>query len=1023
MPELLTINSENILSPTEDYDFLRKEGISYLQSLSGDIWTDYNSHDPGITLLEALCYALTDLGYRTSFDIEEILASGNKNKAISEVGFYRANQILNCNPVTLTDYRKLIIDTEGVRNAWIEVCDTSEVPIFMKAPVDKKNPNEYGLTYNENLKYDIVQLRGLYKVFVELEDEVTKEKRGDEVVKLIKEKLHNHRNLCEDFVSISPIEYQLFPIEIDIKAREGFDIERINAEVFHVIHDFFAPPIRFYSFDEMVAKGYSHEEIFEGPALKYGFLVDDELTVSERYRDIHLSDIINLLLDIEGVMAINKLTLPMESQSPFSNFTYWINDLKLKQKAPKLDIDNSVVTFFKSSDQYRDNVSQKPDKERVKLLFSFLQSANKRTKLKKTKSDSKIPNQEKGLDLIDFFPFQKDLPPCYGTQETYLEEFKGNNSDRLKWFGNQINALKSNQKMNLQLRGYLAIYEQIMLNHLSQLSNVSQLFSLGENVENSDIYLRNFSKNIQENPVYSHENLKEINDLEALFLDYPDYLATQSKTNETESEYKIRKNAFLDHSMAMFGEKLPDYKFSLSPLHSQDLERKVLFDKIFFLQDYIELSNYRGKGYDYTDCDAIWDTKNVEGFKKRVCRLLGIEDYSRRQIAHQNLCIREVKVEQGIIRYEVILSAADSSDNKKVLLRSILFEFLHEAQIILNYIMNHGHRREHYDFDSKKRSYEYFLKMKSQESDYEVIAEMSFEDEEVFNDTFKTTIATINKFAEEENFHVVEHILLRPKIGSRARSDKKYASSVHLESVTLMPIIEQDFKVDLENIITPTEQPKYKFNIKNIEDKSVWKLSFSEKDGGDVLIVKDDFIFYKDLTKRIKHLREVASDIEFYEIKKDSDGRFMFRIIDEEIVLAEGKVKQIERKDLEKTVEELIHFFSNEIPIGTIVNDEKELDMTSYLDPYSFNISVIIPNWCHRFKDPSFKYLLEKTIYFETPAHISPNIMWVNHQQMTRFESAYKLWLEEQANEEIPNTEILNNLIEVMNEIRNETNK
>ena len=60
------------------------------------------------------------------------------------------------------------------------------------------------------------------------------------------------------------------------------------------------------------------------------------------------------------------------------------------------------------------------------------------------------------IDLLDFFPMQKDLPPCYGTQENYLE------SNTSQPIGNQINALKPNQKQNLQLRGYLAIYEQLL---------------------------------------------------------------------------------------------------------------------------------------------------------------------------------------------------------------------------------------------------------------------------------------------------------------------------------------------------------------------------------------------------------------------------------------------------------------------------------------------------------------------------------------------------------------------------------
>jgi hypothetical protein len=51
--------------PTLDFNKLREEGVKVIQELSGEIWTDFNLHDPGITTLEVLCYALTELGYRT----------------------------------------------------------------------------------------------------------------------------------------------------------------------------------------------------------------------------------------------------------------------------------------------------------------------------------------------------------------------------------------------------------------------------------------------------------------------------------------------------------------------------------------------------------------------------------------------------------------------------------------------------------------------------------------------------------------------------------------------------------------------------------------------------------------------------------------------------------------------------------------------------------------------------------------------------------------------------------------------
>ena len=72
MAESLSISRYQQLSHAEDYSFLRKKGIGMIEDLCGKTWTDYNAHDPGITLLEAYCFALTELGYRMSFDMKDM---------------------------------------------------------------------------------------------------------------------------------------------------------------------------------------------------------------------------------------------------------------------------------------------------------------------------------------------------------------------------------------------------------------------------------------------------------------------------------------------------------------------------------------------------------------------------------------------------------------------------------------------------------------------------------------------------------------------------------------------------------------------------------------------------------------------------------------------------------------------------------------------------------------------------------------------------------------------------------------
>ena len=51
MPESASISSVEPVQPGMDYAQLRAEGIAQLQRLAAPTWTDYNAHDPGITIL------------------------------------------------------------------------------------------------------------------------------------------------------------------------------------------------------------------------------------------------------------------------------------------------------------------------------------------------------------------------------------------------------------------------------------------------------------------------------------------------------------------------------------------------------------------------------------------------------------------------------------------------------------------------------------------------------------------------------------------------------------------------------------------------------------------------------------------------------------------------------------------------------------------------------------------------------------------------------------------------------------
>jgi hypothetical protein len=157
MTEYLSISNEPLEQPGMNFDLLRQEGIKHLERLGEKIWTDYNTHDPGITILEQLCYAITDLSYRLNFPIEDLLAPYPDKERKQ---FFTAKEILTVNPLTINDYRKLLIDIDGVKNAWLE-------PITDSYPEIYYNRDRHVLSFVSSESSERVNLNGLYRVKIE----------------------------------------------------------------------------------------------------------------------------------------------------------------------------------------------------------------------------------------------------------------------------------------------------------------------------------------------------------------------------------------------------------------------------------------------------------------------------------------------------------------------------------------------------------------------------------------------------------------------------------------------------------------------------------------------------------------------------------------------------------------------------------------------------------------------------------------------------------------------------------------
>lgn len=124
---------------------LRELAIEEIQRLSGDIWTDYNAHDPGIQIIDQLCYALTELGLYLHSDPQVLFDWSDFTV------FPKPTDVLSVAPVTSKDWRLALADLPFVENVWIFAATQTRINYFNSAT---------GLNYNSG---ESIQPRGRQK--------------------------------------------------------------------------------------------------------------------------------------------------------------------------------------------------------------------------------------------------------------------------------------------------------------------------------------------------------------------------------------------------------------------------------------------------------------------------------------------------------------------------------------------------------------------------------------------------------------------------------------------------------------------------------------------------------------------------------------------------------------------------------------------------------------------------------------------------------------------------------------------
>jgi len=517
LSQVIELNTE---SENFDYENLRDIAIELVQKYSGNVWTDYNLHDPGITIIEALCFALTDLVYRTNFPIQDILVNQSGKINYKDQSYYTADQILATNPTNLNDLKKVILDK-----------------------VDEVQHISFTSKYDEVLSSNY---RGIYTAHVQLKpiiieriNELKEKTSIDEAYHTIEVKINDvfrsFRYLGIDLEKIKFLKPRELYIVADITISKDIDPEEIIAKIYFEINNYFTQIIKFESPIDLFNRSVDLIDIFDGPPLIKGVIQKNIL--QEQIKEAIDNNVATIIKSITGVKEVihfsfnemaeeDSATLRIKEDEYFTiNHLSELNKVKISSDDQEIKINRS---FF--DNLYREMIS--PSK--LSNVAEVAEITNKN-----------LHGYYRSIDV--YHTIQNHFPVIYGLGMEGLSSSEGDQ---------RLAQLK-------QLKAFLLVFEQMMANYLSQLSATNKLFSNKIIQEDNQTYFSQAILNItgvKEILTFFNAKDNELIDEEKAF---NTLLKSLNNIAETDATFNDRKNAFFDHLLARFNISLNDYPVDL----------------------------------------------------------------------------------------------------------------------------------------------------------------------------------------------------------------------------------------------------------------------------------------------------------------------------------------------------------------------------------------------------------------------------------------------------------------------------
>lgn len=553
------------------FNDLFEEGIRLAQKFSGDHWTDYNYHDPGVTILEYLIYSLMDLSYRSSLPVEDLfLLETDSFDNIKGNLLYAPQDVFPSAPYTPEDYRKMIIDQiRHVRNAWV-------VPVI-------QDPSGY---------------KGLYDIFVQAQDEM--DERGErQLEKDIRQLFHEHRNLCHDLGKLNLLRSVPLTLEATIHLEADAEAELVLSKIFTELEQYINPEISMDDPFQLIAEGMPPEEVFNGPRPVHGYIHSRHL--KPKTDSIYITRMRNIMANVEGVKLVSQLKvyrkgIPVyENQISFDAASY-----------PSLEFRN-----FQSGQTHllrilKNNIELEVDPITTQQLIDFDLAKRRTHYLRRLDYPHILPKGHfRKEELMEHFAVHNEFPENYGIGRQSLP----------------ASAPAEQQAQTRQLKAYLTIFEQFIANHLSQLAHIRNLMSIEE--QENYTYFTQIPSDI--------DNLEDI--LQTNVATYEKFLqqVMNDPSEFADRRNRILDHLLARFGEKIDTDLLKKFRLQNGKQALDELNNRIIRTKIHYLQQIVSLSRSRNIAFNYLRPES-WDSPNLSTLEKKLFLSLDFRHQTRRSL-------------------------------------------------------------------------------------------------------------------------------------------------------------------------------------------------------------------------------------------------------------------------------------------------------------------------------------------------------------------------------------------------------